>query len=118
MAQFNTRELRAWAVKGAEQRLAEIAAETGAIYEAFPELRGRSQSRSLPRDTPPVRQTPNVRGRKRGGRRRMSEEGRSRIAEAARKRWAEWRSKQGESAAPATDAAAAPAQTARAPKKR
>lgn len=32
-------ELRAWAVKGAEQRLVEIAEEARWIFSAFPELR-------------------------------------------------------------------------------
>lgn len=42
MAGIDTRELRAWALKGAEQRLVEIAAEAAAIHRAFPELRDRS----------------------------------------------------------------------------
>jgi hypothetical protein len=33
--------LREWAVKGAEQRLVELAEEARAIFTAFPELRGR-----------------------------------------------------------------------------
>jgi hypothetical protein len=32
-------ELRTWALKGAEQRLVEIATEAAAIHRAFPELR-------------------------------------------------------------------------------
>ena len=36
MTDFN---VRSWALKGAEQRLLEIAAEAKAIYAAFPELR-------------------------------------------------------------------------------
>jgi hypothetical protein len=33
-------DLRAWAVKGAEQRLLEIAQEARTIFQTFPELRG------------------------------------------------------------------------------
>jgi hypothetical protein len=36
-------DLRVWAVKGAEQRLAEIAEEARAIFRAFPELRARGR---------------------------------------------------------------------------
>jgi hypothetical protein len=35
--------LREWAVKGAEQRLLELAEEARAIFRAFPELRGRGR---------------------------------------------------------------------------
>ena len=40
MANSNLRE---WAVKGAEQRLVELAEEARAIFAAFPELRGRGR---------------------------------------------------------------------------
>ena len=33
-------DLREWAVKGAEQRLVELAEEARTIFAAFPELRG------------------------------------------------------------------------------
>ena len=46
MAEFDSAQLRQWAVRGAEQRLQEIAAEAAAIYRAFPELRDRGQRRS------------------------------------------------------------------------
>ena len=36
-------DLREWAVKGAEQRLVELAEEARAIFAAFPELRGRGR---------------------------------------------------------------------------
>ena len=36
----NESALREWAVKGAEQRLVELAEEARAIFAAFPELRG------------------------------------------------------------------------------
>jgi hypothetical protein len=41
MAELDSAQLREWAVRGAEQRLQEIAAEAAAIYQAFPELRDR-----------------------------------------------------------------------------
>ena len=36
-------DLREWAVKGAEQRLVELAEEARTIFAAFPELRGRGR---------------------------------------------------------------------------
>ena len=36
-------DLREWAVKGAEQRLVELADEARAIFAAFPELRGQGR---------------------------------------------------------------------------
>ena len=36
-------DLREWAVKGAEQRLVELAEEARAIFAAFPELRGHGR---------------------------------------------------------------------------
>ena len=41
MAEFDRAQLRQWAVRGAEQRLQEIALEAAEIHRAFPELRGR-----------------------------------------------------------------------------
>ena len=87
MATFNPRDLRAWAVKGAEGRLLEIAAEAAAIYRAFPELRERGAALEAPS------------GGRAGGKgegtaarapkqREMSAEARERIAAAQRKRWA------------------------------
>ena len=40
MAIVERDQLRQWAMRGAEQRLVEIASETEAIYRAFPKLRG------------------------------------------------------------------------------
>ena len=42
MVEIDRRDLRQWAIKGAEQRLLDIAKEAAAIYRAFPELRDRS----------------------------------------------------------------------------
>ena len=36
MAEFDRAQLRQWAVRGAEQRLQEIALEAAAIHRAFP----------------------------------------------------------------------------------
>jgi hypothetical protein len=41
MAISDRDQLRQWAVRGAEQRLLEIASEAAAIYRTFPELRDR-----------------------------------------------------------------------------
>lgn len=46
MAELDGALLRQWAVRGAEQRLEEIAAEAAAIHQAFPELRDRGQRRA------------------------------------------------------------------------
>ena len=40
-------DLREWAVKGAEQRLAEIADEARAIFQTFPELRKQGRGFDL-----------------------------------------------------------------------
>ena len=49
-------DLREWAVKGAEQRLVELAEEARAIFAAFPELRekGRGLEVSRGRKAEPV----------------------------------------------------------------
>lgn len=85
MAAFNPRELRAWAVKGAESRLLEIAAEAAAIYRAFPELREGGGSVQAPQA---VRAEPGNGAAPAPRRREMSPEARERIAAAQRKRWA------------------------------
>lgn len=85
-------DLREYAVRGAEQRLLEIAEEAARIFAAFPELRE------------PGRGFDAVRGSGRSGikssvpktvrrRRKMSAAGKRRISEAAKKRWVEWRKK-------------------------
>ena len=42
-------DLRSWAVKGAEQRLGEIAEEAKVIFQTFPELRHRGRGFDLPK---------------------------------------------------------------------
>jgi hypothetical protein len=116
MAVDITRDLRAWALRGAEQRLVEIAEEAAAIHRTFPELRDRATAVSAGgRQGTATPQRQGQPGRRKGRRRNLSPEGRNRIAEAARKRWAEWKAKQGQSSEAAPAAAAS---AGRAPKKR
>ena len=61
MAEFDRAQLRQWAVRGAEQRLQEIAAEAAAIHRAFPELRGRGVRGAV------AATVVTARGRRRGG---------------------------------------------------
>ena len=108
-------DMRSWALRGAEQRLVEIAEEASRIYAAFPELRDRQQQSS----SGTAAESARPRGPRRGAaaaarataqpraaqagtepatarkRRRvnMSPEAKQRIAEAQRKRWAEWRAR-------------------------
>jgi hypothetical protein len=87
-------DLREWAVKGAEQRLVEIASEARAIFQTFPEL--RKQGRGFDLGTP---------GRKGAGaaadatpkRRRsgMSAAARKAVSARMKKYWAERRKQKG-----------------------
>jgi hypothetical protein len=89
-------EIRDWALKGAEQRLLEIAAEARAIFVAFPEL--RNQGRGFEADgvggarrrgRPPIEaSTPAGEAPRRRRRPKISPEGRKRISEAQKARWA------------------------------
>ena len=83
-------DLREWAVKGAEQRLVELAGEARAIFAAFPELRGRGRGFEVGRGrkVAAATVTPAKRGRK-----TMSATARRKIALAQKRRWAEWRKK-------------------------
>jgi hypothetical protein len=112
MAADITRDLRAWALKGAEQRLVEIAEEAAAIHRAFPELRQRAPGQPTGAGRAAASQ-PQPERKPRPRRRRLSAEGRERIAEAARRRWAEWKARQG-----GDQDSQAPAPKGRAPKKR
>ena len=89
-------DLREWAVKGAEQRLVELAEEARAIFAAFPELRGQGRGFEVGRGrkVATATVTPARRSRK-----PMSAAARRKIALAQKKRWAEWRKKKGQSAA-------------------
>jgi hypothetical protein len=111
MAEFDSGQLRQWAVRGAEQRLQEIAAEAAAIYQAFPELRDRSPRTAAPA---PAAAAPAA---KRGGRRgNMSAAQRKAVGERMRKYWAARRESAG-GAASAGSAKAAAGRPARAAKK-
>jgi hypothetical protein len=85
MAKRADNGMRQWALKGAEQRLLEIAQEAAAIHAAFPELReGRKggiasrQNVAAASSAAPTRR----RGRKR------SAAARKRMSEAQKARWA------------------------------
>ena len=85
-------DLREWAVKGAEQRLVELAEEARTIFAAFPELRGRGRGFGSQRDVATGQVKPSKRRRK-----GMSAAARKKVSLAQKKRWAEWRKKQGKS---------------------
>ena len=87
MAILERGQLRDWAVKGAEQRLLEIANEAAAIHRAFPELRRRGNG--IPAVSAAA--STSVSARKGRGRRRMSADARRRISEAQKARWAKQR---------------------------
>lgn len=74
-------ELRKWALVGAEQRLAGLAAETAAIRRIFPELRGKARGGAAV----VARAAQKIAGRPR---RRMSAAGRASLRAALKKRWA------------------------------
>ena len=82
MAEFDRAQLRQWAVRGAEQRLQEIASEAAAIYQAFPELRERAKRRVA---TAMVVTAARARRR---GRANMSAAQRKAVSERMRKYWA------------------------------
>jgi hypothetical protein len=83
-------DLRSWAVKGAEQRLGEIAEEAKVIFQTFPELRHRGRGFDLPRASatasgsvePPASTTP------RRHRRKMSAAARKAVSARMKKYWA------------------------------
>jgi len=82
MAEFDSAQLRQWAIRGAEQRLQEIAAEAAAIHQAFPELRdrgGRGTAAAASRGAAKA-------GRR--GRSNMSAAQRKAVSERMRKYWA------------------------------
>ena len=83
-------DLRKWAVKGAEQRLVELAEEARAIFAAFPELRRQGRGFSSQREVA----TGQVKLSKRR-RKGMSAAARKKVSLAQKKRWAEWRKKKG-----------------------
>jgi hypothetical protein len=89
--------MRQWALRGAEQRLLEIAQEAAAIHAAFPELRQAGARGQMPRRGRPAAAAELTadapqRGRRRR-RRRLSAEARKRISDAQKARWAKQRAK-------------------------
>lgn len=103
MAKF---EMREWAIKGAEQRLAEMEQETRAILAAFPELRGRARSAGR---TAAESETAQFGTAPAGRRRKRSAAARKRMSNAQKARWAKRR---------AAGTSGQPAGTARADKKK
>jgi hypothetical protein len=91
-------DLRAWAVKGAEQRLLEIAEEARTIFQAFPELRGAGRGfdfqRSATRHTGGTADA----GASPRRRRRMSAAARKAVGARMKKYWAERRKAAGKDA--------------------
>jgi hypothetical protein len=83
-------DLRAWAMKGAEQRLGEIAEEAKLIFQTFPELRHRGRGFDLPKGSAraggDVEQTANATHRRH--RRKMSAAARKAVSDRMKKYWA------------------------------
>jgi hypothetical protein len=76
-------DLREWAVKGAEQRLVELAEEARVIFAAFPEL--REQGRGFGSQRKVAAGQVKLTKRRRKG---MSAAARKRLATSAKARWA------------------------------
>jgi hypothetical protein len=89
---MNRSDMRSWALKGAEQRLVEIAEEAKNIFKTFPDLRRRRVK--LPESVVTGAVGESARdGSPRRNKRKMSAKAKKAIAVAQRKRWAEWRKK-------------------------
>jgi hypothetical protein len=88
-----TSDLRSWAVKGAEQRLGEIAEEAKVIFQTFPELRHRGRGFDLPKAS--ARADGSVespaKATNRSHRRKMSAAARKAVSARMKKYWAERR---------------------------
>jgi hypothetical protein len=87
-------DLRAYAVRGAEQRLLEVAEEAARIFATFPELRARGRGfdavgRGRAARAPSAQAQPTRRKRK------MSAAARKRISQAQKKRWAKLKKTEG-----------------------
>jgi hypothetical protein len=88
------RDLRAYALRGAEQRLLEVAEEAARIFATFPELRGRGRGfDAVGRGGPG--QAPSASAQLPRRRRKMSAAARKRISRAQKKRWAKLKKAQG-----------------------
>lgn len=113
-------DMRGWALKGAAQRLLEMAEEAKAIYATFPELRDQGRGfpassgaprRGRPRKNEAARDAPTPHKRRR---RKMSKEARRKISEAQKARWAKQRGK----VEPSAEAAVKPSRKGGAQKKK
>ena len=84
-------DMRAWALKGAEQRLLEITEEARTIFATFPELRDQGSGfvSGAPGGSSAGRNEGKQSTAPRRRKRTMSAEARKRIGDAQRKRWAE-----------------------------
>jgi hypothetical protein len=91
MAKRADNEMRQWALKGAEQRLFEIAQEAAAIHAAFPELREGRKGGIASRRGAAMAVTSAAPTRRRG--RKRSAEARKRMSEAQKARWAKRKEK-------------------------
>jgi hypothetical protein len=83
-------DLRSWAVKGAEQRLGEIAEEARLIFQTFPELRHRGRGFDLPKASPRAGgsvESP-AKASNRSHRRKMSAVARKAVSDRMKKYWA------------------------------
>lgn len=90
--------MRQWALKGAEQRLVEIAAEAARIYAEFPELRDQGRGHDSQRGEPVQSFAPRTRKRRSS----ISVEGRRRISEAQKARWAKQKEEKAGAATPSS----------------
>lgn len=84
-------DLRAWAVKGAEQRLVEIAEEARVIFQSFPELRERGRGFDLPKGATRAGSPQADSAKPRRRRRKMSAAARKAVSERMKKYWAQRR---------------------------
>jgi hypothetical protein len=85
-----TSDLRSWAVKGAEQRLGEIAEEAKVIFQTFPELRHRGRGFDLPKASARAGgsvESP-AKATSRSHRRKMSPAARKAVSDRMKKFWA------------------------------
>ena len=94
---METLDLWAWAVKGAELRLVEIAEEARVIFQVFPELRERGRGFDLPKGSAKTGSRPADSAKPRRRRRKMSAAARKVVSARMTKYWARRRrSKQAE----------------------
>ena len=88
-------DLRGWAVKGAEQRLAEIADEARAIFQTFPELRKQGRGLDLGTTTRKGAKASGDDAAPKRRRSRMSASARKAVSARMKKYWAERRKQKG-----------------------